>query len=300
MPVEDIFKFARKRMDNKGIGSRVKNSAKFHSLRSAMSGKGSALSKGASVGGMLVRSAFKLIPVPIVGDLLGAAQKAMEGKIRGYHRSKRKGEAKGQTAEDIEKRVKFALKELTVEDIDRYRWKLKEAIEALNKKASVFDALLEEKRGNGMPCHAFLEMAEAVTQAERRFDKLDELCHTMISVLTECRTWCGTQNELITRFKNQYVDYFAGYITKETKYFDTLESAKAGQSRYFGYAKHEHCEHYCYYKSIAETDNWANTRVGLAAFAREVSAPFEAESFVSLDGSSYQTAKFDSQTGKAI
>lgn len=298
MPVEDIFVFARKRMDNKGFGARIKNSAKLHSLRSAMSGKGSALSKAATVAGMITRSAFKLIPVPMVGDLLGAAQKTLEGKARGFHRSRRKGQAAA--ANDLENKVKFALKELTVEDLDRFRWKLKESIEALNKKAGAFDNLLKEKLENNMPCHAYLEMAEAVAQAERRFDRLDELCHTMITVLTECRTWCGTQNALITGFKNQYTDYFAEAVAKESRQIDNLEAATPGQGMMHGHIRHMNCEHYCYFNSLAESDNWAQTRQGLAAFVREVSAPFEAESFLTLDGKIYKTEKYDSQTGEKL
>lgn len=279
----DIFTFARGRVDNKGIAARFKNSAKLHSMRSALSGKGSAASKGLSALGSVVRSAFKLIPIPIIGDLLGAAEKAIEGKVRGYHRSKRRG-----AASTPEERVKFALKELTVEDLDRYRWKLKDAIDELNKKARAFDDLLASKSADSKPCHAYLEMAEAVAQAERRFEKLDQLCRMMISVLSECKDWCSTQNTEITRFKNQYSDYFADQVAKEARQVGSLETAMPGQGVQRALMKHLNCEHYCYYKEAAESDNWASTRTNLATVVRELSAPFEAESFVSLDGSAFK------------
>lgn len=288
MPVIDIFVFARQRVDNKGIGSRIKNSAKFHSLRSALSSKGSFASKGLSVVAMGVRSAFKLIPIPIIGDLLGAAEKAIEGKVRGYHRSKRLGEAT--RAQNVEDKVKFALKDLSIENLDRYRWKLKDAITELNTKASGFDALLLSKTDSQKPCHAYLEMAEAVAQTERHFEKLDQACQVLIEALNETVSWCATQNTEIARFKNQYTTFFGNQVALEARQLASLEAATAGQGVYAMTTKHLNCEHYCYYKECAETDNWATTRSNLAAFAREVSAPFEVESFVSFDGSAFKKA----------
>lgn len=285
MPVIDIFVFARQRVDNKGIGSRIKNSAKFHSLRSALSGKGSFASKGLALAASGVRSAFKLIPIPIIGDLLGAAEKAVEGKIRGYHRSKRLGQAT-----TPEEKVKFALKDLSIENLDRYRWKLKEAITELNTKAQGFQALLDGKSADAKPCHAYLEMAEAVAQAERRFDKLDQACRLLIETLDQTRQWCSTQNVEITRFKNQYTTFFADKVREETDACARLDTIQQGQGQYIMNARHINCEHYCYYKEAAETDNWSNTRANLAMFVREVSAPFEAESFMSFDGSAFKKA----------
>ena len=60
-------------------------------------------------------------------DLLGAAEKAVEGKIRGYHRSKQLGQAT-----TPEEKVKFALKDLSIENLDRYRLKINEATTELN------------------------------------------------------------------------------------------------------------------------------------------------------------------------
>lgn len=281
----DIFVFARQRVDNKGVVARIKHSAKFHSLRSAMSGKGSFASKGLSVLGIAARASFKLIPVPIVGDLLGAAHKAVEEKVRGWHHSKRRGQAEhGHNAEDL---VKFELKELSVENLDRYRWKLKDAIVDLNRKAQSFDALLEEKGANSKPCHAYLEMAEAVAQAERRFDRLTKLCNNMIEVLKRCVDWCNEQNTEITKFKNEYSKFFAEEVAKEARQVANLEMATPGQGDYAAQMKHLNCVHYCYYKEAAEADNWAVTRSNLADLVREVSAPFEAESFVSFNKEPY-------------
>ncbi len=140
MPVIDIFVFARQRVDNKGIGSRIKNSAKFHSLRSALSSKGSFASKGLSVVAMGVRSAFKLIPIPIIGDLLGAAEKAIEGKVRGYHRSKRLGEAT--KVQNMEEKVKFTwlTRDVSPYLVDRYSER-KESAEELMRRVNLPNAV---------------------------------------------------------------------------------------------------------------------------------------------------------------
>ena len=54
--MEDIFAYAKKCVDNKTVAARIGHSAKLHSLRSAVSSKGSAASKLSSLGGAAVRA----------------------------------------------------------------------------------------------------------------------------------------------------------------------------------------------------------------------------------------------------
>jgi hypothetical protein len=286
MPFEkDIFKFAQARVDNKGVTSRIKNSARFHSLRSALSSKGSAGSKALSVLAMGARSAFKLIPIPIVGDLLGQAQKGVAGYARGKHLSKRRGQAK--SVEDV---IKFEIKELSVENLDRYRWKAQDALLEMNKKVIAYEAAFADQLDKRKPCHAMLELAEAVAQAERRMKKLAEASEQIIEVLKRTADWANEHTQKLVTAKTGYSTQFAAFIAKEAGKADKLDTAMAGQGEYALMCQHENCETYCFYKMAAETDNWANTRRNIAEAVAALTAPFEVESFISLDGSAFKEA----------
>lgn len=286
MPFEkDIFKFAQARVDNKGVGARIKNSARFHSLRSALSSKGSAGSKALSVLAMGARSAFKLIPIPIVGDLLGQAQKGVASYARGKHLSKRRG-----AATTVEDTIKFEIKELSVENLDRFRWKAQDALLEMNKKVIAYEAAFADQASKGKPCHAMLELAEAVAQAERRMKKLAEASEQIIEVLKRTADWANDHTQKLVTAKSTYSAQFAAHIAKEAGKADKLDNAMAGQGEYALMAQHEHCETYCFYKMAAETDNWANTRKNIAEAVAALTAPFEVEAFVSLDGSAFKQA----------
>ncbi|MDB5871390.1 MAG: hypothetical protein JWQ07_832 [Ramlibacter sp.] len=289
MPFEkDIFAFARSRVDNKGIGSRIKNSARFHSLRSALSSKGSLGSKGLSVLAMGVRSAFKLIPIPIVGDLLGQAQKGLAGYARGKHLSKRKGEAA--KAKNVEDQMKFGIKELSVESLDRYRWKAQDALVEMNKKVVAYQASFVDKASKAKPCHAMLELAEAVAQAERRMEKLAKACNEITDVLGPVAAWANDHTTKLVAAKSSYSTQFAAHIANELRKADNLNTAMSGQGEYAMMAQHEHCEHYCFYNMSNESDDWATARKNIAEAVAALTSPFEVESFISLDGSAFKEA----------
>ena len=151
-----IWDYARERMDNKGVVTRIQHSPKLHSFRSALSGKGSFASKGIAVGTMMVRAGISAIPIPsIATSLINIAQQAVEARVRSHlHQKKLVG-----GSVNLEEKVKFELKELTVDKLDRYRWKLKEAMEQLNLKNSGFNLDYKAKQEGLNPCNSWLEIA---------------------------------------------------------------------------------------------------------------------------------------------
>ena len=70
--MEDIFAYAAKCVENKSVLARIGHSAKLHSVRSAVSSKGSAASKFGALVGAGARATLNAIPIPVVGSLLGA------------------------------------------------------------------------------------------------------------------------------------------------------------------------------------------------------------------------------------
>src|SRR5258708_6493170 len=109
--MEDIFDYAAKCVANKSVLQRIGHSAKLHSLRSAISGKGSAASKFGSLVGAAARATLNAIPIPAVGSLIASLEQKVEKVIKSqlHGRSLRKAA----TAAD---KVKFTLKELSVEE----------------------------------------------------------------------------------------------------------------------------------------------------------------------------------------
>src|SRR5262245_19980853 len=72
--VEDIFVYAAKCVENKGVLARIGHSAKLHAARSAVSSKGSAASKFGALVGAGIRATVNAIPIPVIGGLVGALE----------------------------------------------------------------------------------------------------------------------------------------------------------------------------------------------------------------------------------
>lgn len=288
----DIFALAAQRVENKGITMRIRHSAKFHSLRSALAslqtgrGGGSAMSKGAALLGMGGRAALKLIPIPVVGDLLGGAQKAVED----WYRKTRHQNARSGTV-PLETTVKFKLKDLSVEEADRYRWKLAEAITELRKAQGVYEEHLTNKTKDGKVCHAYLEMADAIEQAMRRFTILDNFCATMITTMNECKAWCVEQKTHIESAKTDFQTKFAAALTEENTQVGTKNASAQGSGDLWQGARHANCVHYCAFRQVQESDDWAAARREVASYANLLSTGFAFESFVTADPETYQVKK---------
>ncbi len=250
----EIWKYAQERVENKSVVMRVKHSPKLHALRSALSSKGSAMSKGAAVGTMLLRLGVSAIPVaPIVNTLINTAQQAVEKHLRSHLHKKRLAGAT--TDED---KVKFDLKELSVDDLDRYRWKLKEAIDQLNQKVSGIDAVYAAKQKESKPCDAWLELAEALAQAERRARILDTSAGGLKASMEECLKWSSKQMDAINKFKTDLGSKFKDAINAEAAEADKLtKTMPPGSPQEFLQKRHLSCSNYCHVQGLEELDQRA-------------------------------------------
>jgi hypothetical protein len=296
--MEDIYAYAKKCVDNKGVLQRIGHSAKLHSVRSAVASKGSAASKLSSLGGVAIRATLQAIPLPAVGSLLASIEQAVEKAIKGalHHRSISK-------AQTTEEKIKFQLKELNVEELDRYRWKVQESIKDFNKALQGFDSNFVKKRDAAAPCDAFLEVALAAEQASRRMEKLKEACLGLHAAVLLTVNWLedcenGSQQAAaaasaasgspsaatqgVNGRKNDFMKVIKMFIDQETKEMSGLSDEN--KEWYIAY-HHANCDRWCCWRQAGSVDNWAKCKENCAFVLRTLSDPFVPDSFSNNLGS---------------
>jgi hypothetical protein len=291
--VDDVFQYAEKVVENKGVLARMAHSAKLHSVRSAVSSPGSAASKGAALMGAGLRATVNAIPIPVIGGLIGAVEARVEKAIKSrMHRSHLKPTAsKAET-------VKFTLKELSVEELDRYRWKVSEAITEFNKLLAQKDATLKKNREAHSTCECFVDLAIAAEQVKRRIRILRQACLGLFAAvkitsewIMECEKGSGaTPFEMVggsyaagaamggvTKGIKELADWIAATIKFETDNRDAgaTEEAKAG----YILQLHGKCERWCCFRDRDKPDTWANFREKSAYVLRNLADPFVPDSF---------------------
>lgn len=77
----DLFDYARDCVNNKTVLARLGHSATLHSTRSALSGPGAFFSKTMTMVGVAARATLNCIPIPTVGSLISAVEKAIEMRL---------------------------------------------------------------------------------------------------------------------------------------------------------------------------------------------------------------------------
>jgi hypothetical protein len=297
--MEDIFAYAQGRVDSKSIAARIGHSAKLHSLRSALSSKGSLGSKALSGAGVVIRATFSAIPLPAVGSLLSAVQTAVEKKLRSVHHGRKLAQPKD-TAEE----VKFQLKDLSLEEMDRFRWKVAESITEFNKIKGGFLAKLEQKAANQATCDAFLELAIAAEQVTRRIKKLKEKCLAVNTVMDLTMDWVnevengarspgarpaaaqttGAAAGGVNGTKNQIAKMISDFINDELKAADTeanlAPSAKQADAKAaFILQRHGKCGDWCCFRDKGTPDDYKDFKDNAAKVLKFLSEPFGPDDF---------------------
>lgn len=259
MDEADLFSFAKARVANKGVAARIGHSAAFHSVRSAFSSKGSAVSKAIGLAGVAGRAALTAIPVPAIGSLIGTVEKAVEKYVRSRHHVRRgTGAAPGS-----EEQVKFDLKELSVDELDRYRWKVKESLDALNTTIGKLPTLATENKTKGSTCNAYVELAMAVEQADRRIKKLQEKAMATKLLMEHVLAWADTCDKELLKKRNESAQYLSVQVAMG---INTTEADII--------AEHGQCSDWCCRRSAAKPDNMAAYREKAAAVTKVLASPF--------------------------
>lgn len=284
MPLDntDILAYARMRVDDKSVLDRLRHSSKLHPARSAFSSKQSFVSKSAGVASIVARTAMKLVPVPIVGNLLWFAETAVEKKVRERvrERSLEKAEAAGNDYDAM----KFELKLLSIESLDRYRWKLHEAMTQLEAAKVKYNTALarSDSMDAGDVCDTLLEIALAYAQAERRHEVLQDQCRALVGSLNAALEWCNQCSAGIHETKASLKEHFKREVD--------LDNELTNRRSVDGVAdRHRACGDYCYARSQhAGPDRWSGVRKAAALAVKTVSDPFGPEVFVTFNPKTYR------------
>ena len=284
---KDVWEYAKAQVNNKGVFSRIAHSGKFHGIRSAVNSKGSFGSKALGALTAVGRASLGLIPIPVIGALIATAQSTIESKVRSYVHQRH---TNGKTASADPEFVKFSLKEASVENLDRYRFKVEHSVAECNKALIAWGTIKADAENSGGRCNAKLELAMAIEQATRRMDIFDKSLLELETLMQVSREWslglrAGLQSK-ITDAKTEFTTLYNAELgqmgmgtTPETK-----AAALAGVM-----AHHANCGAFCVVKGGNINTSWDSIRQVLADVTREVSSPIEADTLLSLNKASFES-----------
>jgi len=291
---DDIFFYAATCVKNKSVLARIGHSAKLHSVRSAVSSKGSAATKFGALVGAGIRATVNCIPIPVIGGLVSAIEQRVEKAIKSKHHRSNLGKAAAGSADE----VKFTLKELSVEELDRFRWKVSESIQEFNKLATAYPENKDKKRAAQAQCEAYLDLALAAEQVNRRLKKLRDACLGLCAALKIAVDWVGAcENGAGAGKLDLAGGTFSGIATggvskaiadlkitlatdikEETDFVEKHIPTKEQQEEYIA-KYHGKCDKWCCFRDAGKPDTWANCKNKAAFVLRNLADPFVPDSF---------------------
>ena len=245
----NLFVYAKKAVANKTVAQRIAHSPALHGVRSAFSSGGSFVSKGANLLGAAGRVAMGLIPIPALPAISATFEKHFEGFLRGKAHEKRLEAAKAQG--NVEDTVKFELKELSLEEMDRYRWKVHQAMTDLNNALQSHNDKLAKASQEQARCAAYVELATASEQAARRILKLYHKCFVVKGIMEETMDWLEDIS-LGSDGKGGVVERKRD-IKKNLKIeIDEYKKLPGDRQQLYIDAYHTHCAGWCWAKDLSK------------------------------------------------
>lgn len=290
--VEDIFVYAAKCVDNKSVLARIGHSAKLHSARSAVSSKGSAISKASALVGAGVRATVNAMPIPVIGGLIGALEQKVEKAIKSHMHGKSL-----QKAATITEKVKFTLKELSVEELDRFRWKVTESMTEFNKLVAQKEINLKKQMEQHATCETFLNLAMAAEQVQRRIKKLKTACLGIFAAIKITGEWIeecengqgatplamtgGTRTAAASGGVNKSIAELRTWIAAniQTELDTHTRAGNDATKEAFVAEYHGKCDKWCCFRDAGKADTWANCKDNAAFVLRNLADPFVPDSF---------------------
>lgn len=292
---DNIFDYAARCVNNKGVLARIGHSAKLHSVRSAASSKGSAASKFGALVGAGLRATVNCMPIPVVGGIIAAVEQKVERVIKGQLHKRNHGKAAAGSADD----VKFTLKDLSVEELDRYRWKVSDSILEFNKLASAYQDNKEKKKAAQAQCEAYLDLALAAEQVNRRIKVLRKACLGICAAMKLTVDWIGECENGPSADRLNITGGAAATGTPAGGVYKTIADLKVSlaadikaemdhveknlatqelKDEYIA-KYHGKCDKWCCFRSAGKPDNWINCKDKAAFVLRHLADPFVPDSF---------------------
>lgn len=284
----DVWKYATAKVNNKGVFSRIAHSSRFHGFRSAVNSKGSFGSKALGALTAVGRASLGLIPIPVIGSLIATAQSAIEGKVRSHLHQKH---TDGKTASADPDFVKFSLKEASVENLDRYRFKVEHAVAECNKALMAWGTIKAAAEDSGERCKAKVELAMAIEQANRRMDIFDKSLLELETLMRVSRDWSLQLRASLATGTQSAKDEFTALYQAEQDILNragTTEAKAAATTAMLGY--HSNCGDFCVARGASINTTWDSIRSNLATATREITSPFSNDSLLALNKASFASA----------
>ncbi len=203
---------AKDAVKNKGVATRIAHTQSLDSVMSALHSRGSFASKASKLAMNLGKKALGTAPIP--GIAVTAINKVLTGAesaIRGKHHAWRLKRA--QQAKDVEGIVKFQFKDLSIDGLDRYRRKYKESLDAVNAAVSKYNNsqhYIDEHR----VCDAIMQLMVALSQANRRHEKLADAITALEDVFHTARQWLDETSPKLVAIENSLTDDLVNAINK--------------------------------------------------------------------------------------
>lgn len=246
----DVFEQAKDYVANKPWDEQIKHSRVFHSIRSAISSKGSAASKGIGLTVTVGKAFLSLIPIPVLGAVTGAIVSAVDQRIRGSRHDKKLKD----TSITTEDKIKFLIKTLDVSNLDRYRWKLHDALEHLRTSTNQFNTFMATAPTEAkdiVECDRLFELALNIAQAERRKEKLKNELKQFRDLISVYEEWTKEVDNGIEKTKeevNERINKVAGAYKTATQ--DPQAALTAGAI----VENHKACTNWCCVKLTEKYD----------------------------------------------
>ncbi|NRD72646.1 hypothetical protein HQQ94_05170 [Shewanella sp. VB17] len=180
MSERNLWELGEKIASNSSMWTRIKNSPKGVSVRGGA--KLSNIPKNIAAGGSFM---LKQVPIPVVRHILGDSLKKAYDTGKKYHRKKY------QTAKAIsdEDKTKFGWKDLDVQDMDRYRWKIVDSIKSFNQESISFTANVGKYIEQGNVCDQFVKVTAGFAYSRKRIKKLRDKTLAIRELCTHTLNW---------------------------------------------------------------------------------------------------------------
>jgi hypothetical protein len=278
----DLFQYAAGVVNHKTVWQRIAHSPALHTARSAFSSEGSAVSKFIKLSGVAARGACHLVPIPVLGPLAETLEKFFEGKGRAYFHDKNLEHA--EHAKDLGEKVKFELKELSLEEMDRYRWKVNQSVTDLNNAAQRFNDIIFKGEVDHASCAGYVELAIMAEQVKRRTKKLHDKCSAVLVVLANTLNWLGKAYDAADTVEDDLADAIAKKIQEIDAQLQKIPQAQREEYRKeFVELAHAHCAGWCWAKPLdAPTYSHYQAVERSAAVLKFVTSMFPMDSLAGL------------------
>ena len=192
----EIWAFAKVIAESPEVKQKIWHSKALVKLRRAFGSPKRASTTVVKGLGQAVTWGFKQIPVPVLKDLLATLSDAASAAIRSakHKHNVNKG------GDDTATKVKYMWKHFDVKEMDRYRWKVTNCLENINKLAAKLSADQEK------PTLGKLQsLAYEYNYAFTRVRKLNDRCDLIQAAVDLTRSWLNDVERGLVTWELDYM-----------------------------------------------------------------------------------------------